>query len=293
MGAESLVQLTILSAATMGLHIYEFGSLNKCAPTYNLLSLADMVSLFVLCIAIWIIETKYETLAKCLTSISVVGLGLMSPPALYLLIKTMISTGKCIPVYLQKLDLSVLIFVVLMELVALCLFGCLAVAMQNEKKKREEAQIEFERVYEDILKPDFNLAAFLEKHTENVDKLGLSEKEIVILNDKFGSEFKEDQSEISQNEKKECAICLGEYEKGEHIIIHPMCNHTFHSGCLGHWLKNDKNAHGSVCPICRTGCRRAMLTQIRRTMFGDMDAGSTVSGPSTNNAGHHQNELQA
>jgi hypothetical protein len=292
MGVESLVQITVLAAVTLGLHIYEFKALQQCTPAYNLLSLADMSSLFLFCVAIWIMSSSWQRLAKCLTSMSVVGLVVATPPALYLLIRTMVSQPKCIPTYLQKLDLSLLVFLALMEFVGLCVLGCLAAAVHREKRVKAEAKEEFERVYENILKPEYDLNEFFAKHGETIDKVGLSEKEIAILNDRFGVVFQEDQTNMDTNDKKECAICLGEFERGERLVIHPQCNHTFHSVCLGNWLKND--TVGCVCPYCKTSCRRAMLKRIRQTMFGDAD-NVTGSNLTTQNfdVPQQQNQLPA
>ena len=44
----------------------------------------------------------------------------------------------------------------------------------------------------------------------------------------------------------ECAICLGDFVKGEEIRVLPQCGHAFHLGCIDTWL----GSHSS-CPSCR------------------------------------------
>ncbi|KAJ0892908.1 putative transcription factor C2H2 family [Helianthus annuus] len=44
----------------------------------------------------------------------------------------------------------------------------------------------------------------------------------------------------------ECAICLGDFAKGEQIRILPKCNHGYHVRCIDKWL----SSHSS-CPTCR------------------------------------------
>ncbi|KAJ7550062.1 hypothetical protein O6H91_07G081200 [Diphasiastrum complanatum] len=50
----------------------------------------------------------------------------------------------------------------------------------------------------------------------------------------------------SLDESSECAICLGEFGRGEEQRVLPNCKHSFHSQCIAMWLCS----HTS-CPTCR------------------------------------------
>ncbi|CAD6263765.1 unnamed protein product [Miscanthus lutarioriparius] len=43
-----------------------------------------------------------------------------------------------------------------------------------------------------------------------------------------------------------CAICLSDFEAGEHVRVLPKCNHGFHVRCIDRWL-----LVRSTCPTCR------------------------------------------
>ncbi|KAM6584573.1 hypothetical protein CsatB_011575 [Cannabis sativa] len=49
-----------------------------------------------------------------------------------------------------------------------------------------------------------------------------------------------------ENGIDECVICLEDFEKGDSCQVFPVCNHIFHSICIGNWLKKNP-----TCPLCR------------------------------------------
>ncbi|GER51491.1 RING/U-box superfamily protein [Striga asiatica] len=46
-------------------------------------------------------------------------------------------------------------------------------------------------------------------------------------------------------EEDQCAVCLGEWEKGD-LATELPCGHRFHGGCIGKWLRIN-----GCCPLCR------------------------------------------
>eukprot|EP01105_Mastigella_eilhardi_P020817 TRINITY_DN4999_c0_g1_i1.p1 TRINITY_DN4999_c0_g1~~TRINITY_DN4999_c0_g1_i1.p1 ORF type:complete len:206 (-),score=47.54 TRINITY_DN4999_c0_g1_i1:61-678(-) len=53
----------------------------------------------------------------------------------------------------------------------------------------------------------------------------------------------------SEQQQDKCSICLSAYEEGDELTTLPLCLHTFHKGCIDHWLGINK-----VCPVCRSPC---------------------------------------
>lgn len=45
----------------------------------------------------------------------------------------------------------------------------------------------------------------------------------------------------------ECAVCLSEFEDGEHGRVLPNCKHAFHIECIDTWFHSHTN-----CPLCRS-----------------------------------------
>jgi hypothetical protein len=43
-----------------------------------------------------------------------------------------------------------------------------------------------------------------------------------------------------------CAICLGEFARGDALRRGPGCGHGFHAGCAERWLRVS-----ATCPVCR------------------------------------------
>ena len=46
--------------------------------------------------------------------------------------------------------------------------------------------------------------------------------------------------------EKECAVCMSQFERGDHVRMLP-CRHEFHTSCIDKWLLEQNR----TCPCCR------------------------------------------
>jgi E3 ubiquitin-protein ligase ATL10/75/76/77/78 len=67
-----------------------------------------------------------------------------------------------------------------------------------------------------------------------------------------------------------CAICLSDFEAGEHVRVLPRCNHGFHVRCIDRWL-----LARSTCPTCR----QSLLGAPQKASGCSEVSQDTVSGP--------------
>ncbi|XP_054786469.1 RING-H2 finger protein ATL65 [Prosopis cineraria] len=51
-----------------------------------------------------------------------------------------------------------------------------------------------------------------------------------------------------EESRRDCAVCLLEFEDDEYVRTLPFCSHTFHVDCIDVWLRSHAN-----CPLCRAG----------------------------------------
>ncbi|KAE8008451.1 hypothetical protein FH972_004962 [Carpinus fangiana] len=56
----------------------------------------------------------------------------------------------------------------------------------------------------------------------------------------------------SNRDRRDCAVCLWEFEDGDYVRTLPVCFHAFHVDCIDVWLRSHAN-----CPLCRAGIFRS------------------------------------
>ncbi|KAK7268750.1 hypothetical protein RIF29_21458 [Crotalaria pallida] len=88
------------------------------------------------------------------------------------------------------------------------------------------------------------------------------------------------EEEGSGGDKKECAVCLNEFQEDEKLRIIPNCSHVFHIDCIDVWLQNNAN-----CPLCRTSISFTSRFQIDQLLNNNNN-----TRPSNNSPHQDQNE---
>ncbi|KAL2558587.1 E3 ubiquitin ligase BIG BROTHER-like [Forsythia ovata] len=109
-----------------------------------------------------------------------------------------------------------------------------------------------------------NIIAIQNTREDEIDPDTMNYEELLSLGEAVGHEnkglsddlisrlptFKYKAGLFSKKKKKEeCVICCAEYKNGAKLITLP-CAHQYHSGCISHWLKLNKN-----CPVCQEEVR--------------------------------------
>ena len=260
----------LLLVVVLGLAIFHSTTYrwwHYCEPLYNYLTLVDLWCFFLLTVGLTLRKFKHQAkMGMRLAFGCMVVVGIVTPPAFYRLAMIGILETKCFPTTKWKLDLVTLGCLFIAEIGIFVLIICRAFGLCNEDISREE---EFNKVYEEIFKPEFKLPKFLDKHSSTIDS-GLTEKELSVLNDKFGQESTGEGPHKDLN----CLVCSTKIEKGNRMVLHPQCNHSFHFECIS--ASVERVTETGVCPSCKIGTRKAMLFQLRLNTFGQLDAPSTT-----------------
>ncbi|KAI4341673.1 hypothetical protein MLD38_026367 [Melastoma candidum] len=72
----------------------------------------------------------------------------------------------------------------------------------------------------------------------------------------------------------ECAVCLSEFEEGDHGRQLPNCGHSFHMACIDKWFGTNTS-----CPLCRAPVDRRWKEAVVLTVTEDDVQAMTAGGP--------------
>ncbi len=267
-------QFPIFSTIYLAAHIIGFADVQSCSAVYNASISATSTVMFLLSFSALLSEFNYcKTCMDCLSIIFVFILPILFIASGILLLSN--KTYNCLPGIIVRLDVGLLIVTNFVIILVFLLLMCWMISIFKENKKKQLARKELLSVYENLYKKEFDVNDFLQKYGNALDSDGMEEKDLAILKDQFSYEFKEDQSAVSQEDKKVCAVCLGEFQPGDEVMDHPGCHHAFHYECITHWLKRKGFKCG--CPLCKKATITSMIREIRNKQFGDVMPEEVIS----------------
>jgi len=192
---------------------------------------------------------KFWSTIRIIISIFVVLHIMLGLP---LMILISIKTPDCVPLsYLLTSWLLIgmfnLLFYLIIGIVVLVLFKA-----YMKHRRTIIAKEDVDKMYEKIY--SINIEKYLKDTADVIDSFSPTKKELEIIKDKYSLIVKGIQKDVNENEKEECVICMGPYEIGESVTLHPGCKHIFHYDCLICWFEKQ-----TKCPTCRRLTRSSMF----------------------------------
>lgn len=167
---------------------------------------------------------------------------------------------SCMPNDFKFLNTFVIYFTNAVILLFGCTFGCWFICHLIHLRKLAQLQSEFDTVYDKVLDPKFDLDGFLERHKDSLAELPFSNRDSALLTDICGRKYGKDQSDVPENDKDVCAICLSTFEAEEQMMDLPGCKHIFHNECVLRWF--DQPGKKPQCPNCKHDVRPSLFQQV-------------------------------
>ena len=254
----------IIASIYFSYHAYYFSEISKCSSEYNISIFSTTVAMTLNTIIVLVI--RYFVGSNCLRPsqrfINILIVLLIIRSGLYINSSVIHCHNPSTLInVLIRIDMTLIFFTGMMLLLILSIFVWIIYRECKMKKERENANRELEKLYEDILREDFDLEMFISKYKDVLDMYTMGKKDLVVLKDYFGHVNQLDESEVEESERRTCAICIGELSIGEVLVVHPGCKHLFHWDCLGPWMTRPNFQCG--CPLCKRPTMVSMLRDIR------------------------------
>lgn len=96
----------------------------------------------------------------------------------------------------------------------------------------------------DVNHQGYEINYLSDNNVANNNNNNISEDELNRIMEYLPSSVVEEKKE-GEGDKKECVICLGEFDPGESLTTLP-CVHIFHTDCIKSWLQSHNH-----CPVCK------------------------------------------
>ena len=156
-------------------------------------------------------------------------------------------------------------YVYVSNMITVVLLATLCKNCLEDREKRNSEKVVFREIEEFYRVMKSNPHANMKNLAQNIKFMNIGKFSFTSDDSKYldvhcGHEYAIYQDDLLEDERQDCSICLSVLERGERVIGHPGCNHTFHQVCFLHWL-----THGSkvgTCPTCDSNTRIELLTSM-------------------------------
>lgn len=122
----------------------------------------------------------------------------------------------------------------------------------------------------------------LKKEVYNPSLKNLSKRVSLYYRDqkaRSGNNEKGKNAVVYEDEGRNCAICLDDFEAREVVTVTP-CNHMFHQDCIVPWVKSN-----GQCPVCRFALCERMKPNQAATLPNNSNINNTANTATTANNG--------
>jgi len=243
----------------LAMHLSVYDKYQGCETFIAPVMIALLADTIVIVIATECIEQEVcQGCMTCILFLSIASYLILNPLALVLVIIILShGRGKCIPQEVSNFDYIFVFcnnFFILLFFIIMMVMLCNYISQERKKARTEQ---ELLQIYTRVLDPEFDLPAFLETNAEGIKALKFGDKDLALLRDQCGAKFVGNQEGVSEENLKECSICIGKFQEGDMTISHPGCAHMFHEECLFNWLIGDN--HEPYCPNCKKPTRTELF----------------------------------
>lgn len=259
----SSLRITIVfSIAMVILHFKEWQSYKTCPYNFGPFVVTSWSTMFLLGVSTELLECELCVVCGGMfMAVSLLAFFFVNPTLLVML--TLMQINKrtnCMPKSLAFVDNFQIYFNNSIIFLVLCISSIAIFVSYNKKKRMERMRKEMEAMYTRVLDPKFDIDGFIERNRESLIEVPFNKKDSVLLVDICGRAYPRNQDDLDPNDRQDCPVCIGTFEKDERVIDHPKCNHLFHHECLLTWLEKDEKV--GVCPNCKGNTRLSLFEHI-------------------------------
>lgn len=258
------IALTMLCVSIILCHIFYWRE-SLASPFYFQVCLIFSISLFLFTnigIRLELIE-RYRRFGGKLWIYAGLTYATFNPFMLVILI-LLLSSYEPTPSEVNILIIDA-IYVLMSNMMTIVLLMLLFGNCEKDREERNNEKVILNEIEEFYRVIKSNPHATLKNLSHNskftdVGKVSFTSDDSKYLDLYCGHDYMINQDDIPEDERQDCSVCLSVLEKGERVIGHPGCNHTFHKVCLLNWLSYVPKV--GRCPTCKSNTRSELFASM-------------------------------